>query len=190
MPESGTEEAPAIPKCPTGPKARGKRLWRDLHASADFSESPETQTVIEEACYLADEVDRLRRLVRSAAADTRVSGYNGQQVSMPEVDDLRKSQSLLLAMLSQSAWTRTPVTASSRAAGRASSPPTHGGTADASRETTPEGRCPEAADRRDGLREEASTPPSTRSARTRSSSQTCEPNRQRGNSRTPRPLHY
>ncbi|MEW5809628.1 MAG: hypothetical protein AB1925_09245 [Actinomycetota bacterium] len=99
MPETGTEEAPPIPGYPTGMRARGKRLWRDLHTSADFSESPETRTVIEEACYLADEVDRLRRLVRKAGADTRVTGYNSQPVSMPEVDDLRKSQTLLLSML-------------------------------------------------------------------------------------------
>ncbi|MEH3141773.1 MAG: hypothetical protein PGN37_16660 [Mycobacterium kyogaense] len=80
-------------------KSRGRRLWRELHTSADFNESRETWTVIEEACYLADEVDRLRRLVRTAGPDTRVTGYNGQPVSIPEVDDLHKSQSLLLSML-------------------------------------------------------------------------------------------
>lgn len=96
MPETGLQP---IPKSPTGLRARGKRLWRELHGSADFTGCPETLTVIEEACYLADEVDRLRRLVRAAGEDTRVTGYNGQPVSMPEVDDLRKSQTLLLAML-------------------------------------------------------------------------------------------
>jgi hypothetical protein len=60
VPKTGTDETPDIPKYPTGLRARGKRLWRELHDSADFSESPETWTVIEEACYLADEVDRLR----------------------------------------------------------------------------------------------------------------------------------
>jgi hypothetical protein len=92
-------EKPPLPKAPTGLKARGKRLWTELHGSADFSGSPETQTVIEEACYLADEVTRLRRIVRVAGSDTRVTGYNGQPASMPEVDDLRKSQNLLLSML-------------------------------------------------------------------------------------------
>lgn len=92
-------ETDEIPKYPPGLKARGKRLWRELHGLTDFSGAPETVTVIEEACYLADEVDRLRKIVRAAGADTRVSGYNGQQVSMPEVDDLRKAQGLLLSML-------------------------------------------------------------------------------------------
>jgi hypothetical protein len=32
-------------------------------------------------------------------ADTRVNGYNGQPVSMPEVDDLRKNLTILLSML-------------------------------------------------------------------------------------------
>lgn len=97
MPEN--DELPAIPKYPTGLKARGKRLWRELHATADFSGTPEARLVAEEACYLADEIERLRRLVCSAGVDTRVAGYNGQPASMPEVDDLRKNQTILLAML-------------------------------------------------------------------------------------------
>ncbi len=94
-------EKPQIPKYPTGLKARGRgrRLWRELHESANFTGSPETRTVIEEVCYLADEVDRLREFVSAAGADTRVEGYNGQPASMPEVDDLRKNQTLLLSML-------------------------------------------------------------------------------------------
>lgn len=97
MPEN--DEEPTIPKCPTGLKARGNRLWRDLHGTADFSGSPETVTVIEEACYLSDEIARQRRIVRKAGDDTRVSGYNGQLVTMPEVDDLQRNQQLLLSML-------------------------------------------------------------------------------------------
>jgi len=87
------------PKPPTGLKARGKRLWRELHESASFEDAPETVLVIEEACFLSDEVDRLRRIVRAAGTDTRVLGYNKQITSMPEVDDLRKTQALLLSML-------------------------------------------------------------------------------------------
>lgn len=34
-----------------------------------------------------------------AGEDTLVKGYNGQPVSMPELDDLRKSQSLHLSMI-------------------------------------------------------------------------------------------
>jgi hypothetical protein len=55
--------------------------------------------VAEEACYLADEIERLRRVVRGAGEDTRVRGSQGQPVSMPEVADLRNNQSLLLSML-------------------------------------------------------------------------------------------
>jgi hypothetical protein len=88
-----------IPKTPPGLKARGKQLWADLHASGDFSGSPETVAVIEEACYLADEIKRLRDIIRKAGADTRVSGYNGQPVSMPEMTDLQRNQQLLLSML-------------------------------------------------------------------------------------------
>ena len=94
MPET---DAPV--KYPTGLKTRGKRLWQELHESADFSGCPETRIVAEEACYLSDEIDRLRRIVRAAGPDTRVAGYNGQPVTMPEADDLRKNQGILLSML-------------------------------------------------------------------------------------------
>jgi hypothetical protein len=97
MPE--TDDSPAIPKFPRGLKTRGKRLWSELHTSGDFSGCPETQMVAEEACYLADEIERLRRVVRGAGEDTRVRGSQGQPVSMPEVADLRNNQSLLLSML-------------------------------------------------------------------------------------------
>jgi hypothetical protein len=98
MPQSDAD-SPNIPKYPTGLKARGKRLWREMHESGDFSGSPETVTVIEEACYLADEIARQRRIIRRAGDDTRVSGYNGQPDSMPEIKDVQRNQQLLLAML-------------------------------------------------------------------------------------------
>lgn len=37
--------------------------------------------VIEQACYLADEIDRQRRTIRKAGTDTRVTGSQGQPVS-------------------------------------------------------------------------------------------------------------
>ncbi|BBY62185.1 hypothetical protein [Mycolicibacterium helvum] len=98
MPDNDTE-SPVIPRYPTGLKTRGKRLWREMHESGDFSGSPETVTVIEEACYLADEIARQRRVIRRAGDDTRVSGYNGQPDSMPEIKDVQRNQQLLLAML-------------------------------------------------------------------------------------------
>ena len=99
MAETDEDSPVVIPKYPRGLKARGKRLWRELHGSGDFSSCPETQMVAEEACYLADEIERLRRLVHVAGEDTRVRGSQGQPVSMPEVADLRNNQSLLLSML-------------------------------------------------------------------------------------------
>ena len=87
------------PDYPTGLKARGKRLWQELHATADFDGVPETRILAEEACFLSDEIERLRKIVRAAGRNTRVVGYNGQPVSMPEADDLRKNQNILLSIL-------------------------------------------------------------------------------------------
>lgn len=97
MPENDPETV--IPKTPRGLRRRGKQLWTELHTSADFSGSPEAKMIAEEACYLADEIDRQRRLIRGAGTDTRVKGSNGQPVSMPEVADLQRNQQLLLSLL-------------------------------------------------------------------------------------------
>lgn len=97
MPENDPEIV--IPKPPPGLRTRGKQLWTELHTSADFSGVPETRMVAEEVCYLVDEIDRQRRLIRKAGADTRVIGSNKQPVSMPEIADLQRNQQLLLSLL-------------------------------------------------------------------------------------------
>jgi hypothetical protein len=81
------------------PRGRGRQLWRELHTSADFAGVPETRLVVEEACYLADEIARQRRLIRSSGEDTRVKGSQGQPVSMPEIADLQRNQGILLSLL-------------------------------------------------------------------------------------------
>lgn len=86
------------PDYPTNLRTRGKRLWYELHASADFEDVPETRLLAEEACYLADEINRQRRLIRAAGDETRVAGSQGQPVSMPEIADLQKNQGILLSM--------------------------------------------------------------------------------------------
>lgn len=67
-----TDQIPPIPKYPTGLKARGKELWRKMHQTADFSGSPEIVAVIEESCYLSDEIERQRKLIRRAGEPPRV----------------------------------------------------------------------------------------------------------------------
>lgn len=92
-------ETPQPPKYPTGLRARGKRLWRELHESADYRACPETRLVAEETCYLTDEITRQRALIRKAGTDTRVKGSQGQPVSMPEIADLQRNQGILLSLL-------------------------------------------------------------------------------------------
>ena len=49
--------------------------------------------------FLAEGIARQRSIVRSAGDNTRVSGYNGQPDSMPEMKDAQRNQQLLLSML-------------------------------------------------------------------------------------------
>lgn len=102
------------PKTPPNLRARGRRLWRQLHESTDFDGVPETVTVVEEACYLADEVDRLRKIVRDMGDDRRIQGYGGagHRVEAPEVDSLRKTQALMLSMLKAVRTDETTMTTS------------------------------------------------------------------------------
>ncbi|CPU02924.1 Uncharacterised protein [Mycobacteroides abscessus] len=93
------ETTPQIPKYPPGLRPRGKRLWNDLHTLLDVSDNPETAMVIEQACYLADDIDRQRRMIRKAGTDTHVKCSQGQQVSMAEIADRQRNQQLLLSML-------------------------------------------------------------------------------------------
>jgi hypothetical protein len=104
----------AIPRPPSGLRAHGRRLWHELNESADFSEAPETVLVIEEACHLADEVEKLRKLVRAMGDDRRTQGYGGRghQVEAPEVDALRKTQALLPSMLKAIRLDDQPMTSS------------------------------------------------------------------------------
>ncbi len=42
-------DKPPIPRAPTGLLARGKQLWRDLHAVYDFADAPKKTAIPEEA---------------------------------------------------------------------------------------------------------------------------------------------
>jgi hypothetical protein len=88
-----------IPKNPTGLRARGRRLWREMHETADFTGCPEAAMVLEQACRVADEIERQHKLIAKAGDDTRVMGSTKQPVSMPEIGDLRSNQALLLSLL-------------------------------------------------------------------------------------------
>lgn len=87
-----------IPRAPHGLKARGKRLWRELHEQFDFSEDPHRSALIEDACRTADMIDRLHEVV-DTADDLRVKGSQGQPVGMPELAELRQYRSLLASLL-------------------------------------------------------------------------------------------
>lgn len=86
------------PKTPHGLRSRGRKLWRELHACYDFSEAPERLFLLEDACRVADLVDRLQDVV-TAAEDLRVRGSQGQPVSIPELAELRHYRTLLAQLL-------------------------------------------------------------------------------------------
>lgn len=92
-------KAPTIPRAPKGLKARGARLWRDLHAVFDFTQDPHRSAVIEDICRTIDLIDRLQREVDRG--DIRVKGSQGQPVAAPEIPELRLQREALVRMLSR-----------------------------------------------------------------------------------------
>lgn len=92
-----TEKA-AVPRPPRGLKTRGKRLWAELHEVYDFSQAPERLFLLEDACKVADLIDRLQEIVFTAA-DLRVRGSQGQPVGIPELDSLRHNRALFAQLI-------------------------------------------------------------------------------------------
>lgn len=91
-------DKPPIPRAPSGLKARGKQLWREIHEVYAFDEAPEKTAILEEACRTADVVKRLQAIVDNAD-EIRVRGSQGQPVSMPELLELRQYRALLVQLL-------------------------------------------------------------------------------------------
>jgi hypothetical protein len=89
---------PSIPKAPKGLKAEGRRLWRQLHMSYDFSDCPEKVIILERDCRTADVIARLQAVV-DESQDLRTLGSQKQLVAIPEVPELRQYSALLNTLL-------------------------------------------------------------------------------------------
>ncbi len=66
-----------VPKAPAGLATRGRRLWREMHATAEFN--PAESVLLEESCRLADRLDRLDAVL-SGRDFLRVEGEDGEYV--------------------------------------------------------------------------------------------------------------
>jgi hypothetical protein len=92
------ENSAQVPKAPPGLKARGRQVWRELHAVYDFEDAPEKRMIAEEACRTQDVMTRLPAVV-DVAEDLRVRGAQGQPVAMPEVSELRQYRALFVSLI-------------------------------------------------------------------------------------------
>jgi hypothetical protein len=57
----------AAPKAPAGLDARGRKLWREVLAGYDLEDKPAELAMLEEACRIADRLERLDELLRGDA---------------------------------------------------------------------------------------------------------------------------
>src|SRR5512139_3725051 len=53
-------------RAPSGLGAKGRRLWREMHEVAEFN--PAERVVLEEACRIADRLDRLDQVLAGDAS--------------------------------------------------------------------------------------------------------------------------
>lgn len=72
------------PDTPTGLRARGRRLWTDL---VDEHTSPAERVLLEEACRIADRLDRLDELINADGHSwLALTGRDGEPELTVEVD--------------------------------------------------------------------------------------------------------
>lgn len=88
-----------VPRAPKGLKARGRRLWTELHEQFDFDADPHRRVLVDDVCRTADMIDRLQAVVDTE--DLRVRGSQGQPVAAPEIAELRQYRALLGQLLTR-----------------------------------------------------------------------------------------
>ena len=68
---AGTDTERRVPTTPTGLRIKGERLWCEMHSLLDFN--PAERVLLEEACRIADRLDKLDALLRGEVDEwTRV----------------------------------------------------------------------------------------------------------------------
>lgn len=78
------------------PKGRGQALWHDLTAKWEFTEAE--YRLLENACYTADRITRIRRAIGD---DLTVAGSNGQIAAHPLLVQLRADEDHLAKLLAR-----------------------------------------------------------------------------------------
>lgn len=75
---------------------RGQSLWRDLTAKWEFTEAE--YRLLENACYTADRITRIRRAIGN---DLTVKGSQGQVIAHPLLVQLRADEDHLAKLLAR-----------------------------------------------------------------------------------------
>lgn len=68
--KGATSESAEIPRPPIGLGARGRRLWREMHALVEFN--PAETVLLEEACRMADRLARIDATLRGKSEFVRL----------------------------------------------------------------------------------------------------------------------
>lgn len=74
-------------------------MWRDIHATFDFADEPHRLVLVEDACRTADIVDKLQSVIDDAGTALRSRGSMGQEVSVPELAEVRLQRKALVDLL-------------------------------------------------------------------------------------------
>ena len=90
-------ETASIAPVPTGLRAHGKRLWRDVVGS--YSLRPDERRVLEDGCRLVDVIAALERAMRGQPMV--VKGSMGQDALNPLLAEQRSHRLALAALLRQ-----------------------------------------------------------------------------------------
>jgi hypothetical protein len=82
-----------MPKSPSGLKAEGRRLWREITGTYELR--ADELRLLEDACREIDVIDRVQQALDSPDGDLMVKGSQGQLVASPLLQELRQHRTVL-----------------------------------------------------------------------------------------------
>lgn len=85
------------PKAPIGLKVRGKAEWVKIWEAGKWLWPDQDYAWVEQICRAYDDLDRFRKEVGN---DLTVTGYNGQMVANPLINEMRRCEDTIRKCLS------------------------------------------------------------------------------------------
>ena len=82
---------------PNGLRTAGAKLWKEMNDEFDFSYEPGKVAILERACKVADQIDKLEQATAEEPMTTR--GSMGQLVIHPFIQEIRQQSNVFNSLI-------------------------------------------------------------------------------------------